>query len=384
MKLNSFLIGTFTSIFSVSAAYSAETVVAPEPEAVQYVRVCDAYGAGFFYIPGTETCMRISGNVRYISQFGDDVYGRGFTDKDKKPVLQLSNKRDTWDNSSRLALRASTATETELGTLKSFAETRFQWGNGEDSASSGSLYYGLIDLNGLRVGLDASQFVMFVGGLGNVFNDDVIATGGSRTALISYTYAGTNGWSAVLSLEQGNDKDTDNKYGYGGTIKDYAPHVVGGLKYSQAWGDVIAVAAYDARNEEWAGKLRGNLNITDQFSVWAMGGYKTNKDTYIDVKDDSGQVAGQVRAITSFYGQWGGAWAAWGGASFKATPKATFNAEIAYDETDTFYTTANFDYEITSGLTITPEISFVRWRDNKSVLNGAHALQGMVKVVRTF
>ena len=34
-------------------------------EADGYVRVCDAYGAGFFYIPGTETCLRIGGGVRY-------------------------------------------------------------------------------------------------------------------------------------------------------------------------------------------------------------------------------------------------------------------------------------------------------------------------------
>ncbi len=95
----------------------------------------------------------------------------------------------------------------------------------------------------------------------------MILAGGYRTGLISYTYSGGNGVSAILSLEQGNNKDTDSKYGYDGTIKDYTPHVVGGLKYAQDWGSVIAVAAYDARNEKWAGKLRGNLNITDRFSL---------------------------------------------------------------------------------------------------------------------
>ena len=28
---------------------------------IEYVRICDAYGAGFFYIPGTETCLRVGG-----------------------------------------------------------------------------------------------------------------------------------------------------------------------------------------------------------------------------------------------------------------------------------------------------------------------------------
>ncbi len=36
-----------------------------DEEPVEYVRVCDVYGSGFFYIPGTETCLRITGSVGY-------------------------------------------------------------------------------------------------------------------------------------------------------------------------------------------------------------------------------------------------------------------------------------------------------------------------------
>jgi len=384
MRVTSSLASYFATLCTASTVYAADAVVAPEPESVQYVSVCNAYGAGFFYIPGTETCLRIHGYVRDTIQGGPDVYGRGFTDKDGTPYLQRSSRRDTWDNSVRFSLRASTASETELGTLKTYAETRYQWDNGEDAGSTGSLRYGYIDLGGLRVGLDLSVFVSFVGSLGDVYNDDVILAGGYRTGLISYTYSGSNGVSAVLSLEQGNNKDTDSKYGYDGTIKDYTPHIVGGLKYAQSWGSVIAVAAYDARNEEWAGKLRGNFNITDRFSLWAMGGYKSNKDIYMGVKDESGQTVGQVRAISSFYGQWGGDWAAWGGAAYKATDKAILNAELAYDGTSTFYATANVAYEMVPGFTITPEVNYVRWRDSKSVQNGTDAWQGLIMFQRTF
>lgn len=104
----------------------------------------------------------------------------------------------------------------------------------------------------------------------------------------------------------------------------------------------------------------------------------------MDVKGDSGQVVGQVRAIDSFYGQWGGGWAAWGGAAYKATDKAILNAELAYDGTKTFYATANVAYEIVHGFTINPEVSYVRWRDEKSVLNGMDALQGLIMFQRTF
>ncbi|KAB2702365.1 porin, partial [Brucella intermedia] len=81
--------------------------------------------------------------------------------------------------------------------------------------------------------------------------------GGYRTNLISYTFTGGNGFSAILSLEEGGNGDADIDV----TIKDYMPHVVGGLKFAQGWGSIAAVAAYDANLEEWAGKVRLDVNV---------------------------------------------------------------------------------------------------------------------------
>jgi hypothetical protein len=33
-------------------------------KAVEYVKICTAYGAGFFYIPGSDTCIKIGGYMR--------------------------------------------------------------------------------------------------------------------------------------------------------------------------------------------------------------------------------------------------------------------------------------------------------------------------------
>ena len=33
-------------------------------KSVEYVKVCSLYGAGFYYIPGTDTCLKIGGYVR--------------------------------------------------------------------------------------------------------------------------------------------------------------------------------------------------------------------------------------------------------------------------------------------------------------------------------
>ncbi|HVV93278.1 MAG TPA: porin, partial [Hyphomicrobiales bacterium] len=48
---------------------------------VRYVRVCNAYGKGFFYLPGTQTCLQVSGlarmDVDYTQPFtrGSDAFG---------------------------------------------------------------------------------------------------------------------------------------------------------------------------------------------------------------------------------------------------------------------------------------------------------------------
>lgn len=390
MTIKSLLTCSAAALISTSAAYAADAVVTPEPETVEYVRVCDAYGAGYFYIPGTETCLRINGYVRYDVTGGDNTGSRGFTDTDGKFIANPKTKRDTYDALARAVVRFSTASETELGTLKTHADVRFQWKNGDDDSSSGTLRFGYMQLGGLRVGLDESAFLTFTGYLGNVINDDVILAGGYRTGLISYTYAGENGFSAILSLEQGNNVDvdaapadwTDKKWG--GTINDYTPHVVAGLRYAQGWGSIAAVGAYDARNEEWAGKVRGDLNATEQLSFWVQGGYKSNKDIYRDVVDSNDQVVGQARAISNFYGTWGGDWAVWGGAAYKLTNRAVLNAQLAYDASKTFATTANVAYELVPGFTITPEVSYTKWKDEKSVLNGKDALQGMIRFQRSF
>src|SRR5690606_21434881 len=150
-----------------SAAHAADPVVVAVPEAVEYVRVCDAYGQGYFYIPGTETCLRIHGYVRYDLTGGSDVYGRGFEARDGK-LFAKNNKRDTYEGLARFSLKFSTASETELGTLKTFSDLRFQWKNGTDDKSTGTLRAGYIQLGGLKVGLDDSAFITFPGYLGNV------------------------------------------------------------------------------------------------------------------------------------------------------------------------------------------------------------------------
>ena len=64
MKLaKSLFLGSVAGLAAVAGAQAADLPVA-KAAPVEYVRVCSTYGAGFFYIPGTETCLRVAGRVR--------------------------------------------------------------------------------------------------------------------------------------------------------------------------------------------------------------------------------------------------------------------------------------------------------------------------------
>ncbi len=338
MKLTTVLISSAATMISFSS-FAADAIIAPESESVEYVRVCDPYGTGYFYIPGTETCLRVYGYVRFDVMGGDNVFS--------------GLNRKGWDTAARFALRTATATETELGTLKTFTETRFNYraNNSQidrvygDTDSDIVLQFAYIQLGGLKVGIDESEFHTFTGYLGDIINDDVVSPGAYRTGKISYTFAGSSGFSAVIALEQGGDNDGGyiNPDGHDYTIDGYMPHVVGGLKYAVGWGAIAGVVAYDSVIEDWAAKLRGDVNLTDRFSLWLQGGYSS--------EDDPDQM----------YGQWGGDWAVWGGLKFKATDKVAFNLQGAHDDWGKTAAAANVAYEVVPGFTITPEVNYTKF-----------------------
>ncbi|MGB7335896.1 MAG: porin [Salaquimonas sp.] len=57
------IISFVTGILIVSSALAGEPVTV-EAESESAVIACDKYGEGFVYVPGTQTCVKISGEVR--------------------------------------------------------------------------------------------------------------------------------------------------------------------------------------------------------------------------------------------------------------------------------------------------------------------------------
>jgi hypothetical protein len=368
MNIKSLLLGSAAALVAVSGARAADAVVIAEPEPMEYVRICDTYGVGFYYIPGTETCLKVSGYIRYDIGIGH----RGLTDViDKEDFTEEElNFNDTYDKRARFQLRVDSRAETELGTLRTYAAINFQWDTGVVGATPGFYSFGgftysgnnfavehaYLELGGFRIGKTDSLFSTFTGYAGGVIHDDVIGYGPFGTHQIAYTFTGGNGFSAAVALEEGGGALINPLVGSAGfvdlyALDSYVPHVVAGVGWTGGWGGVSAVVGYDANWEEVAIKGRVDFNASEAISLFVMAGWASVDDDWffgIPGANDS----------PNYYAPWGGDWAIWGGASFKATEQATINVQLSYDELEDFAAVANVAYELVPNFVITPEVGY--------------------------
>ncbi|MBA3448473.1 MAG: porin [Pseudaminobacter sp.] len=372
MNIKSLLLGSAAALVAVTGARAADAVVIAEPEPMEYVRICDVYGTGFYYIPGTETCLRVGGYVRYDIGFGDlTTYGFG-VDTDGDP-----DDGETYYKRARANVKLDARSETELGTLRGYINLNFNFTRGSaDGPSDGfGINDAYIELGGFRVGKTDSLFSTFTGYAGGVIADDLgVPYGPFGTHQIAYTFTGGNGFAAAVALEVGDDSyDSSDLFNNGGghPIDDYMPHVVAGVSYTQGWGGVSVVGGYDAFLEEGAVKGRIDVNATEQLSLFLMAGWSSN--------DPDGVGIGNINA-NNYYAQWNGDWAVWGGGTFKATEKAAINVQLSYDEDENFAAVANVAYTLVPGLVITPEIQYV---DNFDV-DDTDAVGGFLRFQRNF
>ncbi|OBQ82069.1 MULTISPECIES: porin [unclassified Mesorhizobium] len=397
MNIKSLLLGSAAALIAVSGARAADAVTVAEPEPAEYVKICDVYGSGYFYIPGTETCLRIGGYVRYDIGLGDV----GSFDGARSLDVRNGGDQGTWYKNTRFTLKTWTGQETELGTLKTYTETRINFGNSNgygDSVTAGgqpignpagnkgiTLNFAWIQLGGLRVGKDESAFNTFIGYAGNVINDTLVPYGGFDTNVVQYYFDAGNGFSAVVSLEEGAGSaggpvvDGVGNYLYNAgsgndTIDSYVPHVVGGVKYTQGWGAITGVVAYDSAWDEWAGKVRLDVNATNELSLFLMAGY--GSDDHID---------------RNFYKQWGGNWAVWGGGTYKFNEKTSFNLQASADDAKNYGVAANVAYDIVPGFTVTAEVDYLhdgKFGDlddrNWTNANKKNSVGGMLRFQRSF
>src|SRR5436309_11826889 len=128
------VLGSAVALIGFGNAEAADLPV--KAKAVEYVRICSLYGAGFFYIPGTDTCIKLGGYLRVDTTFNGGVHGAPAWSAD---LGQQNRYRHYFDSRSRMALTVDTRTATEYGVVRTFAQADFQFQNfGTQNGASAS------------------------------------------------------------------------------------------------------------------------------------------------------------------------------------------------------------------------------------------------------
>jgi hypothetical protein len=283
MKMvKSLILGSAAGLVAMSGAQAADLPV--KAKAVEYVRICSLYGAGFYYIPGTDTCIKLGGYLRVDVLANTNSDNTGNTSGAGAANNRFTNGY-TWR--SREDLNIDTRTATEYGVVRTYFDATFSWtsgtyaGNGTgatvyepigpspfssapNNANAGAVaggtvgvYLAFIQFAGFTIGKAISTFsTPWVNYPGNSSFDGLVGGGGTVTGVNQFTYTQEfgNGVSGSISVQDQvayyqagvNNLSAGGLFGtsdYAGTI---APDIVGVIKVDQAWGLFQAsVAAHD-------------------------------------------------------------------------------------------------------------------------------------------
>jgi hypothetical protein len=263
------ILGSAASLLAIGAAQAADLPV--KAKAVEYVRICSLYGSGFFYIPGTDTCIKLGGYLRVDTTFNGGAHGTPAWSGD---LGQQNRFRDQFLSRSRMALTIDTRTATEYGVVRTFGQGDFQFnnfgttnpgnpatnfpGNALNSSllsTAGGGYVAVefvfIQFAGFTFGKSASAYATpWQGTPGNI---DSALLGGHTTDTgvnnIQYTAEFGNGVSGSVGLDDPTVWNRTSVYNlgipsaigangtgssaYGGAV---APDIVGRIRIDQAWG----------------------------------------------------------------------------------------------------------------------------------------------------
>lgn len=278
MKVMKGIILGSAAMFVGAGAQAADLPV--KAKAIEYVKICSLYGAGFYYIPGTDTCIKLGGYLRAETTLNTS----GHYDFRSGGVGAANNRlSDYYSARTRQDLSLDTRTATEYGVLRTYGELAFTWSSGTYSGAGTSavnggtnytssltsqpgvgglgVYYAFIQFAGFTIGKAQSQFsspwssypgnaLEIPGGGGwepvnqfsytADFGQGITASFSAQDQVANYT---TNIWNVSGATAAGL---STGAYGSGDIGGTRAPDLVAMLRVDQAWGLFQAsVAAHD-------------------------------------------------------------------------------------------------------------------------------------------
>jgi hypothetical protein len=284
-------------LVAVSAGQAADLPVKAKP--VEYVKVCSLYGAGFYYMPGTDICLKIGGYARAETTYHSNGNFSG------GPTAGDVNNRSTNEfvMRARAYITADAREQTAWGTARAYVAVGVATtdvGNGLTPSILG-FNRAFIQWAGITAGITQSFYDFYssaaVGYRAYLPNED---TGDSGWWVWAYTAQLGNGLSATISAEQRRMSQiigfvgpatittapstaslvpgtTTIGLGYGGL---QVPDIVGNVRLDQTWGSAQIMAAAHEVNANYYGAISNGLSETghpgDQWGFVVGGGLRLN------------------------------------------------------------------------------------------------------------
>jgi hypothetical protein len=256
MKMvKSLLLGSAAGLVAVTTGQAADLPVKAKP--VEYVKVCSLYGAGFYYMPGTDLCLKIGGWVRGEA-------GWGFNGSLTNGPFNGNAGGRTVSNlvfRARGYITADAREQTAYGTARGYIAVGV---NTTDiglntAANTFSANRAFVQFAGITAGLSQSFYdyysVPAVAYSGYYPASD---TGDPGWFVIGYTAQLGNGLSATLSMETRRTTQIVDASGFtpGGTISTGSAAGTGSIVPG---GFTTAVPGITANNGAYGGQQIGDI-----------------------------------------------------------------------------------------------------------------------------
>ncbi len=277
--MKSLLLGSAAGLVAVAGAQAADLPVKAKP--VEYVKICSLYGVGFYYIPGTDMCLKMGGWVRAEYAYGDNgnmtwgPFNANFNDR--------TTSNSTWR--ARGYITADARNQTEYGTVRGYLAVGLSTSNiGTDSPTNTfSANRAFIQWAGFTFGL-AQSFYDFYSVPATSYWGSFPAsdTGDPGWMVLGYTAQFGNGLSATLAAEMRRMTSVNNStIGTGLTGSGFyggfqAPDVVANLRVDQAWGSAQIMGALHEVNPLYYSGFGVLAHPDDELGFAVGAGIKLN------------------------------------------------------------------------------------------------------------
>ena len=326
MKLTSLLLSS-AAVLVAGSAFAAD-LPAKKAAPAAAVTACPAFGAGFFTIPGSDTCIKLGGYMNNVTTYSDED--------------------QSISNAAELRLTLDARSNTEIGVIRGFGRI------GNDGMERA-----YVQVGGLTVGKSSS--LADIAGT-NAWNYGSSLGGGDKN---NFTYAAKMGeMTASVSIANAANNNTGDD--------SVTPDLLAGVSAKAGPVDIklvgVSHTAFDATDGDVQGYAvvgRIGTSVGGGFGVALFGGISEAASAYTgDIYTDT-DGAGETNTGTNI----GGEILLEAGNGTLALAVDQYTASLAGAEATVTSYGVSYAYNVANGLAVEPEVVYTSEDDDGTETN---------------